>query len=44
MPHDESSISRQTSGWKDGASQAGTTGFGAFRNNTQAKLSAQVNY
>uniref|UniRef100_A0A915LDC1 Calponin n=1 Tax=Meloidogyne javanica TaxID=6303 RepID=A0A915LDC1_MELJA len=34
MPHDESTISRQTSGWKDGASQQGMTGFGAFRNNT----------
>lgn len=34
MPHDESSTSRQTSGWKEGASQAGMTGFGAFRNNT----------
>lgn len=41
MPHDESSISRQTTGWKEGASQAGTTGFGAFRNNTISMLQAQ---
>ncbi|KAI6196091.1 Calponin family repeat-containing domain protein [Aphelenchoides besseyi] len=45
MPHDESSTSRQTSGWKEGANQvefwielkyslSGMTGFGAFRNNT----------
>ena len=26
MPHDEASVSRQTSGWKEGASQAGMTG------------------
>jgi hypothetical protein len=41
MPHDESTISRQTTGWKEGASQAGMTGFGAFRNNTVAMLQAQ---
>jgi hypothetical protein len=41
IPHDESSISRQTSGWKEGASQAGQTGFGAFRNNTQSTISNQ---
>ena len=41
MPHDESSTSRQTSGWRDGASQAGMSGFGAFRNTTAALLQAQ---
>lgn len=41
MPHDESVVSRQTSGWKEGASQAGMTGFGAFRNNTVANMQAQ---
>ncbi|PAV70264.1 hypothetical protein WR25_24081, partial [Diploscapter pachys] len=41
MPHDEGSLSRQTSGWKEGASQAGMTGFGAFRNTTVAMLQAQ---
>lgn len=41
MPHDESTISRQTSGWKEGASQQGMTGFGAFRNNTQVQLQNQ---
>ncbi|KAF7626057.1 hypothetical protein Mgra_00009772 [Meloidogyne graminicola] len=41
MPHDESTISRQTSGWKDGASQQGMTGFGAFRNNTINQLQNQ---
>jgi len=41
MPHDESSISRQTTGWKEGASQAGMTGFGAFRNNTISTLQLQ---
>jgi len=41
MPHDESSLSRQTSGWKEGANQNGMTGFGAFRNNTISVLQAQ---
>jgi len=41
MPHDEGSLSRQTSGWKEGASQAGSTGFGAFRNNTLVQLQNQ---
>jgi hypothetical protein len=41
MPHDESSTSRQTSGWKEGANQAGMTGFGAFRNNTIFQLQNQ---
>ncbi|VDM97804.1 unnamed protein product [Thelazia callipaeda] len=41
MPNDESSMSRQTSGWKDGASQAGMTNFGAFRNNTVINMQAQ---
>jgi hypothetical protein len=41
MPHDESTTSRQTSGWKEGANQAGMTGFGAFRNNTVFMLQAQ---
>ncbi|KAK5970465.1 Calponin family repeat-containing domain protein [Trichostrongylus colubriformis] len=41
MPHDEGTTSRQTSGWREGASQAGMTGFGAFRNNTVAMLQAQ---
>lgn len=41
MPHDESVVSRQTSGWKEGASQAGMTGFGAFRNNTVTNMQAQ---
>ncbi|KAM3717573.1 Calponin [Dirofilaria immitis] len=41
MPNDESTMSRQTSGWKDGASQAGMSGFGAFRNNTVANMQAQ---
>lgn len=41
MPHDEGTLSRQTSGWKEGASQAGMTGFGAFRNNTVAFMQAQ---
>jgi hypothetical protein len=78
MPHDESSTSRQTSGWKEGkclwifdvrcfsdqndlvnplyifelilfnfcafsgASQAGMTGFGAFRNNTIFLLQSKL--
>lgn len=60
MPHDESTVSRQTSGWKEGqfdinygqitviivffagATQAGMTGFGAFRNTTVAFLQAQA--
>lgn len=42
MPHDESSTSRQTTGWKEGANQSGMTGFGAFRNNTIATLNAQA--
>jgi hypothetical protein len=41
MPHDESSTSRQTSGWKEGANQAGMSGFGAFRNNTVFLLQSQ---
>uniref|UniRef100_A0A0K0DVS8 Calponin homolog OV9M n=1 Tax=Strongyloides stercoralis TaxID=6248 RepID=A0A0K0DVS8_STRER len=41
MPNDESSISRQTTGWKEGANQGGMTGFGAFRNNTIITLQAQ---
>ncbi|CAG9532067.1 unnamed protein product [Cercopithifilaria johnstoni] len=41
MPNDESTMSRQTSGWKEGASQAGMSGFGAFRNNTVANMQAQ---
>ncbi|CAD6196435.1 unnamed protein product [Caenorhabditis auriculariae] len=41
MPHDEGTISQQTSGWKEGASQAGMSGFGAFRNNTVALLQNQ---
>jgi len=31
IPHDETTLSKQTSGWKEGASQAGTRGFGPFR-------------
>jgi len=42
MPHDESSISRQTSGWKEGDSQRGMTGFGAFRNTTVMNMVAQA--
>jgi hypothetical protein len=41
MPHDESSVSRQTSGWKEGDSQKGMTGFGAFRNTSVQNLQAQ---
>uniref|UniRef100_A0A0N4Z4F0 VWFA domain-containing protein n=1 Tax=Parastrongyloides trichosuri TaxID=131310 RepID=A0A0N4Z4F0_PARTI len=41
MPNDESAISRQTTGWKEGANQAGMSGFGAFRNNTVLTLQAQ---
>uniref|UniRef100_A0A915DB42 Calponin n=1 Tax=Ditylenchus dipsaci TaxID=166011 RepID=A0A915DB42_9BILA len=41
MPHDESSMSRQTSGYKEGANQSGMTGFGAFRNNTVFMLQSQ---
>jgi len=41
MPHDESSTSRQTSGWKEGANQSGMSGFGAFRNNTIFLLQSQ---
>ncbi|VDN91935.1 unnamed protein product [Brugia pahangi] len=41
MPNDESTMSRQTTGWKEGASQAGMSGFGAFRNNTVANMQAQ---
>uniref|UniRef100_A0A914Y817 Calponin n=1 Tax=Panagrolaimus superbus TaxID=310955 RepID=A0A914Y817_9BILA len=41
MPHDESSVSRQTSGWREGANQAGMSGFGAFRNTTVAQLQSQ---
>lgn len=41
MPHDESTTSRQTSGWKEGANQAGMSGFGAFRNTTVSMLQAQ---
>jgi hypothetical protein len=31
IPHDETHLSQQTTGWKDGASQAGTRGFSKFR-------------
>ncbi|VDP18160.1 unnamed protein product, partial [Onchocerca flexuosa] len=41
MPNDDSTMSRQTTGWKEGASQAGMSGFGAFRNNTVANMQAQ---
>jgi len=41
MPFDEGVISRQTSGWKEGANQQGTTGFGMPRNTTQQTLRAQ---
>uniref|UniRef100_A0AC35UIK3 Calponin-like protein OV9M n=1 Tax=Rhabditophanes sp. KR3021 TaxID=114890 RepID=A0AC35UIK3_9BILA len=37
MPHDESSLSRQTSGYKEGCNQSGMA-FGAFRNNTALHL------
>jgi hypothetical protein len=41
IPNDESAISRQTTGWKDGASQNGMTGFGAFRNTTSKGVGDQ---
>lgn len=37
IPHDESSLSRQTSGWKDGANQNGMTGFGMPRVQTNPR-------
>ncbi|GMT10192.1 hypothetical protein PFISCL1PPCAC_1489, partial [Pristionchus fissidentatus] len=40
MPHDESTTSRQTTGWKEGANQTGMA-FGAFRNTTVCNLQAQ---
>jgi len=41
MPHDESTLPRQTTGSHDCANQAGMTGFGAFRNTTITALSKQ---
>ncbi len=41
MPHDETTLPRQTSAYKDGASQAGSTGFGAFRNTTSVAQEKQ---
>jgi hypothetical protein len=41
QPHDESTVSRQTSGWKEGANQGGMTGFGAFRNTSVKDLQHQ---
>lgn len=41
IPNDETALSRQTSGWKEGASQNGMTGFGAFRNTTSKNLKDQ---
>jgi len=41
MPHDESSLSRQTSGWKEGANQNGMTGFGMPRNTTNQHMKQQ---
>jgi hypothetical protein len=37
IPHDETILSRQTTGWKEGANQSGWRGFSAFR------LQADVN-
>jgi hypothetical protein len=42
MPHDETSLSRQTSGYKEGASQQGMSAFSAFRNTTVSALQEQV--
>lgn len=41
IPHDETTLSRQTSGWKEGASQAGTRGFGPFRLQTNVEAPHQ---
>jgi len=41
IPHDESSLSRQTSGYKEGANQNGMSGFGSFRNTTILTLNNQ---
>jgi len=41
IPFDENSISRQTTGWKEGANQNGMTGFGAFRNTTVRDMKDQ---
>lgn len=41
LPFDEGVVSRQTSGYKDGACQQGMTGFGMPRNTTQQTLRAQ---
>lgn len=41
MPHDETSLSRQTSGYKEGASQQGMSAFSAFRNTTLNQLQEQ---
>jgi len=41
LPHDESSLSRQTSGWKEGANQNGMTGFGMPRNTTIPTMKLQ---
>jgi len=41
VPFDEGVISRQTSGFKEGANQQGMTGFGMPRNTTNAMLRAQ---
>jgi hypothetical protein len=41
IPHDETNLSRQTSGWKQGATQAGMRGFGPFRLQTNPELKSQ---
>jgi hypothetical protein len=41
LPFDEGVISRQTSGYKEGANQQGMTGFGMTRNTTQQSLKNQ---
>lgn len=41
IPHDETTLSRQTSGWKEGASQAGMRGFGPFRLQTNPEAPHQ---
>ena len=41
LVHDETHISNQTTGWKEGASQQGTRGFSARRPETDIKLEHQ---
>lgn len=38
IPHDETVLSRQTTGWKEGANQQGMRGFSAFRLQTDQNL------